>query len=257
MAARVVVGVPAQTLQAMDGIPDDVPHSWIMSSRYFDALTWAGAVPWMVPLLEEEDVLRAMYDRMDGVFLAGGVDVDPLTYGTPKVDACGRTDSDRDRVEILLARWALADGKPVLGVCRGLQVINVAQGGSLYQDLAAELPGSIKHDYYPTQGFERSYRAHAVRIAEGSLLHDAFASDEASVNSMHHQGVRALGKDLRAVAWSSDGLVEAIEADGPAWFVGVQWHPEALIETCYVTRRLLRAFVDACAARAAGALVSA
>lgn len=257
LADHVVIGVPAQTLQAMDGIAEDAPHSWIMSSRYFEALTWAGAIPWMVPLLHDGDALRAMYDRLDGLFLAGGVDVDPSLYGIEKIAACGRTDPDRDRVEVLLTRWALADGKPVLGVCRGLQVMNVAQGGTLYQDCATELRGSIKHDYYPTQGFERSHRAHRVRLAEGSLMRMVFEADEASVNSMHHQGVRDLGADLRAAAWSADGLIEAVEGESDAWFVGVQWHPEALIETCYGTRMLLRAFVDACAARRGRTLVSA
>ncbi len=257
MTTRVVIGVPAQTLQAMDGIPEDVPHSWIMSARYFEALTWAGAIPWMVPLLHDEDALRAMYDRLDGLFLAGGVDVDPATYGVEKIPACGRTDPDRDRVEILLTRWALADGKPVLGVCRGLQVMNVAQGGTLYQDCETELPRSIKHDYLPTQGYERGFRAHPVRLAEASLMRELFGTAEASVNSMHHQGVRELGLGLRASAWAADGLVEAVEGEGDAWFVGVQWHPEALIENCYGTRMLLRAFVDACSTRREEALVGA
>jgi putative glutamine amidotransferase len=232
----------------MDGIPENVPHSWIMSSRYFGALTWAGAIPWMVPLVPDEATLRAIYERLDGVFLAGGVDVDPATYGEAKHDLCGRTDPDRDAVELRLTRWAIDDGKPVFGVCRGLQLINVARGGSLFQDCAAEYAGSIKHDYYPTQGYPRNYRAHDVSVAEGSLVGRAFRAPHAWVNSMHHQAVRGLGEGLNAVAWAPDGLVEAVEGTGEAWLLGVQWHPESLLESCAGTRALFHSFIAACAA---------
>src|SRR5690349_20987501 len=130
--SRPLIGVPTQTLQAIDGISDGLPHSWVMNHRYFTALTIVGAAPVMVPLLaSDEDALRAMYERFDGIFLAGGVDIDPSSYKEDKLDVCGRTDPDRDTVELMFARWALEDGKPLLGVCRGLQVINVACGGTL------------------------------------------------------------------------------------------------------------------------------
>ncbi|MGQ0812955.1 MAG: gamma-glutamyl-gamma-aminobutyrate hydrolase family protein, partial [Gemmatimonadota bacterium] len=142
---RPLVGVPTQTLQAIEGIPESLPHSWVMNYRYFSALTTVRAAPVMVPLLvNDEDALRAMYERFDGIFLAGGVDVDPASYMEDKLDVCGRTDPDRDQVELLLTRWAIEDGKPVLGVCRGLQVINVACGGSLVQDVEHAHERAIK-----------------------------------------------------------------------------------------------------------------
>jgi len=248
MEARVLIGVPGQTLQAIDGIPDGIPDSWVMSRRYFTALSQASAVPVMVPLLDrDEATLRALYDRLDGVFLAGGVDVAPASYGQEWTELCGRTDEARDTVETALARWAIADGKPLLGVCRGLHVVNVAMGGTLWQDCMALYPGSIKHDYFPTQGFERNHIAHHVEVARGSRLAGAFGASAVAVNSMHHQGVMQLGSGLRVTALAPDGLVEAIEApSGEGWLVAVQWHPEALVDDDARTARLFHAFTAAC-----------
>lgn len=253
MDSRIAIGVPAQTLQAMDGIPEGVPHSWVMSSRYFEVLMRAGAIPWMVPLLRDDVTLRGIYERLDGVFLAGGVDVDPAAYGEVVQDACGRIDPDRDAVEIQLTRWAIADGKPVLGICRGHQVINVALGGTLYQDMA-ELDGSIKHDYFPTQGFPRDHLAHEIRLAPGSRLARLYGEEHPLVNSMHHQGLREIGAGLRVVATSTDGLAEGIESTSEGWLIGVQWHPESLPSDG--THALLDAFVAACAAWRAGPRLS-
>ena len=247
MEARPVIGVPTQTLQAIEGIPEGLPHSWVMNHRYFLALTSVGAVPWMIPLLDDDpDTLRAIYDRLDGLFVAGGVDVDPSSYGEARDEQCGQTDLPRDIVEVTMTRWALEDGKPFLGICRGMQILNVAGGGTLYQDCTEHYPGSIKHDYFPTAGFARDYLAHEVAVEPDSHLHAAFGSGRVMVNSMHHQGVSRLGDGLFPTALSpDDGLVEAIEASGAAFAVGVQWHPEMLIEEDAGTRRLFEAFTDA------------
>jgi len=134
-----------------------------MSQRYVHVLTASGAIPWVIPLLEgNEATLRQIYERLDGLFLPGGVDVDPATYGESKSELCGRIDAARDWTELLLARWALADRKPVLAVCRGAQLINVAVGGSLYQDVGAQHPDAIKHDHFPIQGRRRDERPHAI-----------------------------------------------------------------------------------------------
>lgn len=248
MESRALVGVPTQTLQAIDDIPGGLPHSWVMSRRYFTSLTLVGIVPVMVPLLDgDEATLRAIYDRMDGIFLAGGVDVDPELYGETRHELCGRIDPARDAVELHLTRWALADGKPVLGVCRGLQLINVASGGTLWQDCSL-YPRSIKHDYFPNEGFHRDHLAHDVSLAPGSRIRQAFGTDAVAVNSMHHQGIRALGRGLRATATAPDGLVEAVETEGEGFVVGVQWHPEVLIDEDSGTMALFQEFADACLA---------
>jgi putative glutamine amidotransferase len=250
MQKRPVIGVPTHTLQALGGIPAECPPSWVMSQRYVNTLAAAGALPWLVPLLADEGAVRGMYDELDGVFLPGGADIDPASFGAarhPKTDA--RTDPPRDRVELDFTRWALADGKPLLGVCRGIQILNIACGGTLWQDVADERAGSIKHDYFPFggQSWARDHLAHPVRVAAGSRLAEALGTGDVRVNSMHHQGVRDLAPGLAVTAVAPDGLVEGVELVGHHYAVGVQWHPEVLTETDAGMRRLFAAFVQAAA----------
>jgi len=245
---RPLIGIPTQTLQAIDGIPEGLPHSWVMNSRYYLAAAEAGAVPVMIPLFDEDfDTLHAAYDRLDGLLLAGGVDLDPASFGEERHPRLGRTDRPRDVVELALAKWAIADRKPVLGLCRGHQVLNVALGGTLWQDIEAQVPEAIKHDYFPTAGYARDFLAHQVAVAPGSRLHDAFGAATIPVNSMHHQAVKRLAPALHASAHASDGLVEAVEAGDEHFLVGVQWHPEVFEQSDAGTRRLFRSFVEAAA----------
>ena len=242
-----VIGITTQTLEA---IPEQLPRCWVMSQRYVHVLTAAGAIPWVVPLLEgNEAALRQIYDRLDGLFLPGGVDVDPATYGEARSELCGRIDAARDWTELLLARWALADRKPVLAVCRGAQLINVAVGGSLYQDVSAQHPDAIKHDHFPLKGRRRDELAHDVVIPPGSRLHRLLGADRLEVNSMHHQGIARLAPGLRAVATSPDGLIEGVEGGTNGQFLlGVQWHPEDLVDVDPRMRRLFDAFIEAASA---------
>jgi len=243
---RPIIGIPTQTLHAMDGIPEALPQSWVMNQRYFLAVTIVGGVPWMIPLLDDDpDTLREIYDRLDGILLPGGVDMDPRTYGEAPKPECGRVDPARDRVELQLTRWAIEDRKPILGLCRGIQVINVAMGGSLYQDVRSELPGAIKHDYFPTQGFERDHPAHEVALASGSRLRGALEQPNLIVNSMHHQGVKQVGTGLMVSATAPDGLIEALEGASDHFLIGVQWHPEVFEMADPHTRHLFRAFIAA------------
>src|SRR3954466_7075904 len=191
---RPIIGIPTQTLQSLGGVSAEIPASWVMSQRYVQTLTNAGAIPWLIPLVDDE-TLRGVYDALAAVFLPGGADIDPMSYGKGPHPLCDRTDKERDRVELALAAWAMRDAKPVLGVCRGLQLINLAAGGTLFQDLAQQMPGSIKHDYFPFSGqnFTRDYLAHEVDVVEGTRLAGVFGAGSLKVNSMHHQGVRDIG----------------------------------------------------------------
>lgn len=245
-ARRPIIGIPTQTLQSLGGVSAEIPPSWVMSQRYILTLTSAGAIPWMIPLVDD-DTLHGVYEALDGVFLPGGADIDPKTYGRDPHPLCDKSDRERDRVEVALARWALEEEKPVLGVCRGMQLINVAAGGTLYQDLAEELPGAIKHDYFPFRGqsWARDHLAHDVDVSKGTRLAELVGAGRLRVNSMHHQGVRELGHGLVPTAVAPDGLVEALEGKNGSYLVAVQWHPEALTDTDTRTRRLFADFVTA------------
>jgi putative glutamine amidotransferase len=220
---RPVIGIPTQTLQSLGGVSAEIPASWVMSQRYIVTLTNAGAIPWLVPLIDD-DTLRGIFDHLDGVFLPGGADIDPVSYGQDPHPLCDKTDRDRDRVELALAA-----------------------GGTLYQDLAEQKHGSIKHDYFPFggQNFRRDYLAHEVEVAPGSRLAKVFGSGALRVNSMHHQGIRDVGEGLTVSATASDGLVEGLEAGGEGYVVGVQWHPEALTDNEEASRRLFEDFIQA------------
>ncbi len=248
MTKRPIIGVAMQTLEA---VPGELPLCWVMGQRYVRVLVDSGAMPWLIPLFPGNlDFQRGLYEQLDGIFLTGGVDMTPDAYGEARHERCGRTDPDRDKVEMQLIRWSKEDGKPVLGVCRGIQVINVALGGTLYQDLASQYAGSIKHDYFPPAGgVTRASLVHDVRVTPDSRLAQVLGTLECPVNSMHHQGIKALAPGLRPTVTAPDGLIEGVEGQNGQFLVGVQWHPEELADSQPPMQRLFSQFLDAARAR--------
>lgn len=244
---RPTIGLTTQTLHSIDGIPPALPESWVMNQRYFLATTMVGGVPWMIPLFDDDlPTLRQIYERLDGILIPGGVDIDPRQYGEAILPECGNLDPSRDRVELQLVKWAIEDGKPVFGLCRGLQIINVARGGTLWQDLAVQRPELAKHDYFPTAGYARQHLAHPVTLEPDSKLATLLDGPHTvMVNSMHHQGIKALGEGLVATATAPDGLIEALELPGEPFIIGVQWHPEVFEMTDPHTRHLFGGFIAA------------
>ncbi len=193
---RPVVGIATQTLPGKAG--GDLPNCWIMGQRYVEALRTVGGIPWLIPLLPHDpDTMSGIFDRLDAIFLTGGVDVDPSRYGETRHPKCGNTDPDRDAVELMLLEHATATNKPVLAVCRGIQILNVARGGTLYQDVAAMVPAAMKHDYFPTPDRpSRSYLAHDITVNADSHLGELLGEPVATVNSMHHQAIKDLAPGL-------------------------------------------------------------
>ncbi|NIS64144.1 MAG: gamma-glutamyl-gamma-aminobutyrate hydrolase family protein [Gemmatimonadales bacterium] len=248
MNQRAVIGITTQNLRAIKGIPEIVPDSWMMSQRFILAPVVAGAIPWLIPLLNSDtETLRSIYEHLDGLLLPGGADVDPGSYNEEPHPQTEGTDPPRDEVELKLVEWALEDGMPILGLCRGFQIVNLALGGTLYQDIEQELPGAIKHDYLPRAGYARDRLSHDVQLVEGSRLATIVGEPAMAVNSMHHQGIRDLGRGLVATAIAPDGLVEGFEMPSHPFLIAVQWHPEALSPTDPRMRRLFVEFVEAAA----------
>ena len=218
---------------------------YIMNQTYVRTLENLGALPVMIPLHMTEPTLRGIFERLDGLFLPGGEDIDPANYGQERHPLLGATDKERDRTELLTTRWAMEEGMPVLGVCRGAQMINVACGGTLHQDIHSEAPDLAKHDYFPPS-FERYRISHQVTVETDSRLGRALGAVH-EVNSMHHQGIDRLGFGLHVVARAEDGLPEAVEMPHLPFIVGVQWHPEELAKTDQMSANLFYDFVHAAA----------
>lgn len=247
MAIRPIIGVTTQTLDAIPGV---IPRAWAVGQRYALALAGAGGIPQPIPLLASDpDTLRHVYDGLDGILFTGGADIDPSAYDAERSPLCGRSDPDRDRTELTLARWAMDERKPALGICRGLQLINVAAGGTLHQDLAAERPESIRHDYPDFDGANpHDQLVHDVELLPGSRAGGILAESCVRVNSTHHQGIARLADTLTAWAHAPDGVVEGIESKDDSFVLGVQWHPEDLTDNDPRMRRIFDALVHAATA---------
>lgn len=214
---------------------------------YVSALEMAGGVPVIIPLVEDTRLADTYLQPLDGLLLAGGGDVDPARFGEEPIPQLGSVDPERDALEIALAEKALAADLPVLGICRGIQVLNVAAGGTLYQDLPSQVPHALKHD----QSAPRWYPCHDVRLEPDSMLARLFQAETLRVNSFHHQAVRVVAQPFRVAAKAKDAVIEAMESRAHTFVVGVQWHPECMVERYPVQRLLFTAFVKAAkAARA-------
>ena len=207
-----------------------------LNTAYVYALMRAGLVPLLVPPILDPEAACAALDGVHGLVLTGGEDVDPGRYGTTPHPKLGEIDRARDAVELALIAGAERRRLPVLAICRGIQILNVALGGTLYQDLASERPGPVDH--------ADELSRHGLRVESGTLLHRTLEAVHASVNSRHHQAIRDLAPALRANAWAEDGVIEGAERADPGapWTLAVQWHPEDDVEDA-----LFRGFAEAIA----------
>ncbi len=240
---RPVIGITASSYTNPEGLVFNRMYHPIAQ-----AVDAAGGLPLYIPTGLNEDTLKDIYERIDGLLLPGGPDIDPSYFHEDRHPTV-RIDAPRDALEVPLTRWAVADDTPVFGICRGHQVFNVALGGSLIQDIPSQYETQQAHDQ-PNE-LPRSYLAHAVQVDADSQLATILGTTTIHVNSLHHQAVARMAPGVAGIARSPDGIVEAAEMPGKTFAVTVQWHPEDLWETDPAQKRLFEAFVEAARERAA------
>lgn len=206
---------------------DDDKNSIWMLPGYLDGLKAAGLDAFIFPLTDDEEELRRLADLCDGILLTGGHDVNPALYHESPVNQSVEWNDVRDRMDQTVIRYSLQQDKKILGICRGIQILNVALGGTLFQDLPVQHPSAVDHHMDPPYDRPR----HEVEIAVGTPLHHLLQKDRLQVNSIHHQAIRKLSPRLQEMAVSEDGLIEAVFMPEKKFVWGIQWHPEYWFET--------------------------
>ncbi|WP_400246894.1 gamma-glutamyl-gamma-aminobutyrate hydrolase family protein [Niallia sp. JL1B1071] len=206
---------------------------------YQKSIAANGGLPIILPFVEENLAVE-MVDLCDAVILSGGEDIDPITFGEDPHQKIGDTILLRDKVELNVIKRAMETNKPILAICRGIQILNVALGGTLIQDIPSQVKDSIKH----TQSVNRSWDTHFITIKEDSQLASIMGETKTRVNSLHHQAIDILAKDLEVVATSKDGIIEAVEHKSYRNFMlGVQWHPESMASTNEKMNQIFAEFI--------------
>ena len=238
MSRYPLIGLPTLAIPA-----GPKPPRFGINQSYVRALAAAGCAPVLIPIVDD-DRLRAIYERLDGIVFPGGADVAPHEYGEEPLDNLDEVEPERDRVELRLARWAFEDDMPTLGICRGQQLINVALGGTLYQDLRHQ--GATSVDHSDADGRKRDALVHRVRIDPDSRLAQLIDETSIEVNSLHHQAVKDVASALRVTGRADDGVIEAVESPDHRFLIAVQWHPEEISDMPWI-QRLFAGFVKSTA----------
>ena len=239
MSKHPLIGLPTLAIP-----PGPKPPRFGINQSYVRALLAAGCAPVLIPILDDDDRLRAIYERLDGIVFPGGADVAPDEYGEQPIDNLNVVEVPRDRTELTLARWAVADDLPTLGICRGQQLLNVALGGTLYQDLRHQRVTQLEHS--DADGRARTALIHRVRLDPDSKLAQLIDETSIEVNSLHHQAVKTIAPQLKITGTSDDGVIEAVESADRRFLIAVQWHPEE-IDTLPWVQRLFSGFARAAA----------
>lgn len=203
------------------------PITYGQSHTYSDAIIRANGIPLLIPITDNTDVLEQLYQKLDGLLFAGGNDIDPNLYGEQPGSYTCHVSNKRDTQEMLLIRWALRDKKPILAICRGMHLLNVIKGGSLYQDIATQIPDATDHEHSSSEK-DVQHIAHTLRINHNSKLARIIESHTIKTNTHHHQAIKDIADGIRACAWSEDGIIEAVEGIDSHYLFGFQCHPESL-----------------------------
>lgn len=212
-----------------------------VSFHYIESIEFSGGIPIVIPECRHLDTVDAYLERIDALIISGGVDVSPYLYGENPIKEVTFFSIERDNFEIALVKGAIERGIPVFGICRGVQIINVALGGSLYQDIAAQTGSEFGH---MPMGMPVHQLYHKVVLKEGTQIRSLFKKGTFLINSFHHQAIKELGTGLIATAMSEDGIIEAIEMENNKNVYGVQWHPEDLTRSYPEFRALFNHLVE-------------
>lgn len=223
------------------GHQSETPDRYYVNSAYLQAVIKAGGTPILIPYQPKEQIYQII-SLLDGLVLPGGVDVDPNRYGESPVVKCGEIDPFWDELDLLATGFALERGLPILAICRGMQVLNVALGGTLVQDIPSQIKDPLKH----SQEAPRWYATHDITVEQASLLGRIWGNALTRVNSFHHQSVGKVGRGLRIVATAPDGVIEAVESTDHPFVLGLQWHPELMINDYPAANRIFQHFIEAC-----------
>lgn len=238
MERRPIIGISSSVIVDEAGSFAGYKRAYV-NKDYVDAVVRAGGVPLIIPFSTDKEVIISQAQLIDGLILSGGHDINPYNYGQEPSQKIGEIFPERDTYEMILLEESKKRNIPILGICRGFQLINVAAGGTLYQDLSL-IPGNIlKHN----QVSNPTLKTHKVEIKENSFISSIFGK-ETMVNSFHHQVINKVANDFIVVAKASDGVVEAIEHKTYKFLVAVQWHPEMLAVNCEKARELFSKFVE-------------
>lgn len=214
-------------------------NAYYSPKNYSNAIIEAGGIPVILPITSKEEIIEQNLARIDGILLAGGGDPDPQLFDEEPHPDLGTIDPYRDSFEIALTKKALEKGKPILGICRGCQILNVAAGGTMIQALEGQKEGIIKH----RQDAPFHYPTHTVKIVEDTFLYQIFGTTKLRVNSSHHQAIKDVSTEFIVGARSKEGVIEAIEKKEEKFALGVQWHPEAMFEKHKVFLKIFKEFV--------------
>lgn len=217
-------------------------HSMI-NYDYVKAVKISKGLPLILPIITEKELIDQYINIIDGLIFSGGQDIMPILYGENSIDRVDNTCRNRDKFELSLFEKAYEKRVPMLGICRGMQLINVALGGTLYQDINNQIENSAIHRL---QGINVNENHHRVKIIKASTLYNIISKENIEVNSIHHQSLKDIGKGLKVTAYSHDGIIEGIESLERDFLIGVQWHPERLIDKYPIFRKIFEAFVKKC-----------
>jgi putative glutamine amidotransferase len=222
------------------GLKTDQEPTFSLASRYCDAIQNAGGLPIIIPHSQSRTQIRHIMQRVDGLLISGGgFDIDPSYYGEQPITQLGKIKAQRTFTEMESIALGLQRDLPMLGICGGAQAINVALGGSLYQDIATQVPNAQEHQRNHSNG-------HIIELLCGTLLHKIFNHQRIKVNTTHHQAIRNPGKGLVINATAPDGLIEGIESTKHSFVLGVQWHPEVLAQRSPAHRKIFSSFISIC-----------